>query len=558
MRLKQNIEQGFYSGGVFHPIRASADYDTARAGDDYDWRNKTTLGSKSMRQRLKKNSSETQWLGHNLEQIIEKARQVGQTEFYIPEQFFGDAHVWVLNHGGRIENHGGRINLVLPENELLSNPSQFHVVEIQPNVWGVFLRKWLLKKFKTRVGAEKYLREMQAKTNPFEQSPLVPVPVKTSNRYQKHFRKLPGGRKAGAMEFSEYRRRGLQINPEDLDEIFNLDNDDHDIIFADGTDDVIFADDDELAEILNETDLIENGIFGDAIKRRVNRYRAGRALKQQLKYSDRADRAKARLAELTKNPSDEILELRIGHYGGNLVSTKLNLKGQGITLYNDGKSHLRGLKTYKVTDKALAKLEQRFKVVYQNPAWLTNATNALVGLASAAQLREHIQKQKRKTKNVNTRAKKNPHGDIFQEFTGREATTTTEMPVSHLAPQRLDKLGDLVEVRLTDGRKLQFNPNSRKNKVWLTAANKRKMWIVGTRIAKPNPELADNQIEEIGTIDKVVYHEFKPIVGDKKPEFYIHELGEWSGEKPILAADKDGFPVIHGGAYEITSAGIKD
>lgn len=308
-----------------------------------------------------------------------------------------------------------------------------------------------------------------------------------------HLPKLPGTDYcADCCQSAQIYLREIQNNPDET-EYYNLDNDLHEVIFADGTDDVIFADDSELDEILDENDLVENGIFGEAIKRRLNRYRAGRALKQQLKYEDRAARAKSRLTELTKNP-----------------------------------------------------------------AWLTNATNALVGLASAAQIREHLQKQKRKIGGGKTRSRKNPHGDLFREFTGREPQTTTELPVSHLAPKTLDKLGDLVEIRLTDGRKLQFNPNSRKNKVWLTAANKRKMWIVGTQIAAPNPELADDEIEEIGTIDKVIYHEFKPIVGDTKPEFYIHELGEWSGEKPILAADKHGFPVIYGGNYSIESRGIVD
>ena len=33
VKRRRNIQQGFYSGGVFHPIRASSDYDSSRGGD---------------------------------------------------------------------------------------------------------------------------------------------------------------------------------------------------------------------------------------------------------------------------------------------------------------------------------------------------------------------------------------------------------------------------------------------------------------------------------------------------------------------------------------------
>lgn len=55
MTQRKNVEMGYYAGGTFHPIRASGDYDTERGGDDYDWRNKRTPGSKALRQRLRKN-----------------------------------------------------------------------------------------------------------------------------------------------------------------------------------------------------------------------------------------------------------------------------------------------------------------------------------------------------------------------------------------------------------------------------------------------------------------------------------------------------------------------
>jgi hypothetical protein len=50
VRRRRNIEQGFYAGGVFHPIRSSSDYNPKRGGD---------MGSRSMsdyaRRKRKKN-----------------------------------------------------------------------------------------------------------------------------------------------------------------------------------------------------------------------------------------------------------------------------------------------------------------------------------------------------------------------------------------------------------------------------------------------------------------------------------------------------------------------
>lgn len=55
MTQRKNVEMGFWAGGTFHPIRSSSDYDSKRGGDDYDWQNKRTPGSKALRQRLRKN-----------------------------------------------------------------------------------------------------------------------------------------------------------------------------------------------------------------------------------------------------------------------------------------------------------------------------------------------------------------------------------------------------------------------------------------------------------------------------------------------------------------------
>jgi hypothetical protein len=127
------------------------------------------------------------------------------------------------------------------------------------------------------------------------------------------------------------------------------------------------------------------------------------------------------------------------------------------------------------------------------------------------------------------------------------------MPVSVHAPARLAQLGDLIELKLADGQVLKPNPKRFK----LCAANG-KLWIVGGKFAKPNPAAKTNEINPIARISHVVYGTRKPHHGDHKYTHYIHRLGEDSGKRPLLAVDRDGFPIIRGGNYKIEARGIVD
>jgi hypothetical protein len=274
------------------------------------------------------------------------------------------------------------------------------------------------------------------------------------------------------------------------------------VAFVD-SDGELVAIDDDLNDIAFTDDTeapIENGV----VSRIVKRFRAGRAYKQELKYADRLERAKKRREEILKNP-----------------------------------------------------------------AWLANLTNGLVSIASAAQIREHLDKRKktpvrRKTAAKKKTVRKNPGGELFEEFQGRPATKVSEMQVSALAPQHLDQLGDLVEIKLVGGETINLERirNGKRHYPFKLTGVKRggkhRLWIVGGRFAKANPNLEDHQVEILGEIDHVVYGSFKPSVGETKYQHFIHELGEESGIKPELGIDKDGFPVIKGGNYTIESRGIVD
>jgi hypothetical protein len=160
-------------------------------------------------------------------------------------------------------------------------------------------------------------------------------------------------------------------------------------------------------------------------------------------------------------------------------------------------------------------------------------------------------------KSVTRRSQKNPvkvpARRTFEMFQGRKATTAKEFPVSSHAPARLDQLGDLIELKLHGGQAIKLNPNRFK----LCAANG-KLWIVGGKFAKPNPAEKTHVLNPVAEIDYVVYGTRKPHHGDHEYTQYIHRLGEESGKRPILAVDRDGFPVIRGGNYTIEARGIVD
>lgn len=279
-----------------------------------------------------------------------------------------------------------------------------------------------------------------------------------------------------------------------------------------------------------------NGIVG----RILARHKAGKLYKRQLRLEAAIDRAKkkrsAAEAKAKKNPAKvlqfptskakPIYELRIGHYGENFLSTNQVLKGRGITLWSDGKDHTRGLRKYKLTDKALKPFED--KLIYiENPA-----------------------------KNP---AKNRVQSKSYEAFQGRKPTKQFEMESPEGAPKNLYALGKLFELRLKGKPNLDFRKEVTGKTFYVcsTEANKQ-LWIVGGKVATPNDSIKAGYSEPFATITHIVYETKKVHLDDKKEQGYIHKFGEDGGTEPVLAFDRNGFPIIVGGSYEITPLGIAD
>jgi hypothetical protein len=341
-------------------------------------------------------------------------------------------------------------------------------------------------------------------------------------------------------------------------------------------------------------------------------------IKDRLSKKKTARKPKTAIKHL-ENPNKPTLKLRIGHYGSNLISTPLVLKGQGISLFNDGKDNVKGNKTYRVTDRALLKLEKSYNVVYENPKttkktakkttqnknpyvdkFLLSALNKIYKaknkklpinkltqreiwtiydeskqyakldgetavLTSAGQklIESQLKQKTAKTNPVKAAKpvkKTNPKvRKTYEMFQGRPSTEAKPMPVSNHAPKSLDQLGDLVEIKLQNGETLKFDRQRNGKTVYpyKLCSNPRgtRLWIAGGKIANRNPSLNSEQIELIEPIEHIVYGSYKPHI-DETYCHYIHALGEDTGEKPYLGVDKEGYPVIHGGNYTIEDRGI--
>lgn len=150
-------------------------------------------------------------------------------------------------------------------------------------------------------------------------------------------------------------------------------------------------------------------------------------------------------------------------------------------------------------------------------------------------------------------AAKVPHRRTFTMFNGRPATKAKTVAISPLIGRnaRVDQLGQLVEIHLEDGTKIKTNPA----KFSLVAKGGR-LWIAGGKFHNGTPPT--RKINPWGKIKNIVYSTHKPHHGDRPGQHYIHEMGEWSGNRPTLAIDNQGFPVIQGGSYKIEARGIVD
>lgn len=258
--------------------------------------------------------------------------------------------------------------------------------------------------------------------------------------------------------------------------------------------------------------LKQNGIVGRAL----GRYKAGKEYKRQLRLEAAIERAKKRRAaaeaKAKKNPATGFF-------------SATNYKGYWILLQSSGRTLIR--KTQKGKD---------LKTVWSIP-----------------EAKEYID-------NLSTKAKKNPvQSKSYEAFQGRKPTKVLELERAEDCPKTLYALGKLWELRLKGKPNLDFRRETT-GKTFYVCSNEAntQLWIVGGKVAEPDSSIKKGYSEPYAVITHIVYETKKVHLDDDKPTGYIHKFGEEGGTEPTLAFDKDGFPIIVGGSYEITPLGIAD
>lgn len=464
------------------------------------------------------------------------------------------------------------------------NPSNFHIVAIQPGVFGVFLGKNCLKKFRSKIGAELYLRELQART-----------------------RHNPNSEDLGDLA-AEGAREAIEIfdfdNDDDLDfdDVENLDDYgefDAQIVIdrenelggeimtvtPDGDVVVHWADGEITLE--DESDLLkENGL-----KSWYLRQRAGRQYKKGLKFEERARKARGKQSDfesrIRQNPGaiSTFADLAVGALSAMEISDKLSKKRKGakstVTKRNPSLSQM--------IQKARKDGKSKIPFLVKDIDKVRSYVKQFGGRIRKHGVRYflHLPKSKKnpatkpvsnpgKNSSVNDRARKNPAGasqknnpgksqkanpqavkrnNAFEAFQGRPVTRELQLLKPRNAPDRCWTLGKLLEIKVKGiAEPFDFRRAATGRTFWLCADNRnKKLWILGAKFATVGePEI-------IGEIVYIVYETQKLHLGDEDGESqYIHFLGEEGGMRPTLEIDRDGFAHIIGGDYTITPLGIKD
>jgi len=136
---------------------------------------------------------------------------------------------------------------------------------------------------------------------------------------------------------------------------------------------------------------------------------------------------------------------------------------------------------------------------------------------------------------------------LYESFSGKRAKRQNTVSAPDGTPAHVAKLGTLRLIKTSDGRTWKFNgPGA----PILAADHRQKLHVVGGQYRANPPDC------ECGEIVRIEYETDKPHLDQPTTAIYYHELGEETGERPILTIDNEGHMHIEGGAYTIEADGI--
>lgn len=153
-------------------------------------------------------------------------------------------------------------------------------------------------------------------------------------------------------------------------------------------------------------------------------------------------------------------------------------------------------------------------------------------------------------------ARRNPEaGEIYESFTGMPSTGYDVVTAPNGTPANVDQLGQFTNFHWQDWNGKKYRVDLEKLGIpALLAANRNKegfdaLYALGDFVLDMPPG-------DHGYITRVEYRAQKAHLGDDSPRVYYHELGEETGEPPVLRVDKEGHMHFRGGAYTIEGRGI--
>jgi hypothetical protein len=152
--------------------------------------------------------------------------------------------------------------------------------------------------------------------------------------------------------------------------------------------------------------------------------------------------------------------------------------------------------------------------------------------------------------------KENKSKEHFKMFQGKQPSGAVRVLQPDSAPKETSRLGDLVLMKVikSNGSKQNINFDG---EAFLAIDLRKNLWAIGKDARIANIALPrKGELKYLGKLKQIDYVTAKKHIGGNKLTRFWHELGEVDKNYPSLYVDADGFPIIHGGGYDVWNIGI--
>jgi hypothetical protein len=171
-------------------------------------------------------------------------------------------------------------------------------------------------------------------------------------------------------------------------------------------------------------------------------------------------------------------------------------------------------------------------------------------------MEKHLMPRKNHTASDFHAFKQNRSKEHFKMFQGKQPSGSVRVLQPDSAPKETSRLGDLVLMKVikSNGSKQNINFDG---EAFLAIDLRKNLWAIGKDARINNVALPrKGELKYLGKLKQIDYVTAKKHIGGNKLTRFWHELGEVDKNYPSLYVDADGFPIIHGGGYDVWNIGI--